>query len=118
MYLFAYCIFQHELQISALRRRIQLVEEERDRSNIRATVGIDNHSKIEEDLDESNRLRKIAESRSQDADDNCEILEQQLLEAQQLADSSNHKYEDAVRRFKMVQSENERALERAEEFER
>ena len=101
-----------------MRRRIQLVEEERGRCSIRAAAAIENHTKIEEDLEETNRLSKFAESRSQDADDNCEILEQQLLEAQQLADTSNHKYEDAVRRYKMVQSENERALERADEFER
>jgi len=37
---------------------------------------------------------------------------------QDLANTSNVKYEDAVRRYKMVQSENERALERADEFER
>ena len=63
-------------------------------------------------------MRKVAETISQDAEDNCEILEEQVLEAQELAEVSNHKYEDAVRRYKMVQSENERTLERADEFER
>jgi len=107
----------HELQIGALRRRIQLVEEERERCSVRLESANESLIKTESDLEESNRMRKVAETISQDAEDNCEILEEQVLEAQELAEVSNHKYEDAVRRYKMVQSENERTLERADEFE-
>ena len=44
-------------------------------------------------------------------------MEAELEEAQQIATASNHKYEDAQRKCKVVEGDLERILERAEEFE-
>ena len=44
-------------------------------------------------------------------------METQLEEAQQIALTANHKYEDSERKFKIVMNDLERIIERAEEFE-
>ena len=44
-------------------------------------------------------------------------METQLEEAQEIAKTSNHKYEDVERKLKIVENDLERILERAEEFE-
>ena len=44
-------------------------------------------------------------------------MESQLEEAQQIAQSANHKYEDVERKLKIVENDLERIVERAEEFE-
>ena len=44
-------------------------------------------------------------------------MESQLEEAQQIALTANHKYEDSERKFKIVMNDLERIIERAEEFE-
>ena len=45
-------------------------------------------------------------------------MESQLEEAQELAQTSNTKYEEARRRYRMVQNELERAVEKADDFEK
>ena len=44
-------------------------------------------------------------------------MEAELEEAQQIATASNHKYEDAQRKCKVVEGDLERIVERADEFE-
>ena len=85
-----------------MKRRKQLIIEELERCEKRAAEAIESVARIESSCEEDNRYRKIAEVRSQEAEDRIELMESQLEEAQELAQTSNTKYEEARRRYRMV----------------
>jgi len=61
--------------------------------------------------------RRAGEARSFAAEQGLEAMEAELEEAQSIATASNHKFEDAQRKCKVVEGDLERVIERAEEFE-
>ena len=61
--------------------------------------------------------RRAGEARSFAAEQSLEAMEAELEEAQSIATASNHKFEDAQRKCKVVEGDLERIIERAEEFE-
>ncbi|XP_055342220.1 tropomyosin isoforms c/e-like isoform X1 [Paramacrobiotus metropolitanus] len=103
-----------EAEVAALNRRIQLLEEDLERTEERLKSAT---SKLEEACaaaDESERNRKVLESRSITDEDRCAVLESQLAEARLMAEDADRKYDEVARKLAMVEADLERAEERAE----
>merc|ERR1711971_1477687 len=90
-----------EGEVAALNRRIQLLEEDLERSE-------------EKLADESERIRKALENKNNMEDDRVAILEAQLAQAKLIAEEADKKYEEVARKLAMVEADLERAEERAE----
>jgi len=106
-----------ELQVGALKRRIALLEEETSRNSQRLAENLEKIQQIEKAYNDNEEGKRIAEQQSFANEEAAEQLESQLEEANQIAMSSNHKFEDAERKLKIVENDHERIIEKAEEFE-
>ncbi|XP_042241073.1 tropomyosin isoform X16 [Homarus americanus] len=103
-----------EGEVAALNRRIQLLEEDLERSEERLNTATTKLAEASQAADESERARKCLENRANMEDDRVGILETQLAQAKHIAEEADKKYEEVARKLAMVEADLERAEERAE----
>ncbi|XP_071055307.1 tropomyosin isoforms c/e isoform X3 [Onthophagus taurus] len=103
-----------ESEVAALNRRIQLLEEDLERSEERLATATAKLAEASQAADESERIRKALENRTNMEDDRVAILESQLAQAKVIAEEADKKYEEVARKLAMVEADLERAEERAE----
>ncbi|XP_017035715.1 uncharacterized protein Tm1 isoform X9 [Drosophila kikkawai] len=106
-----------ESEVAALNRRIQLLEEDLERSEERLGSATAKLSEASQAADESERARKILENRALADEERMDALENQLKEARFLAEEADKKYDEVARKLAMVEADLERAEERAEQGE-
>ncbi|XP_064551474.1 adventurous-gliding motility protein Z isoform X5 [Drosophila montana] len=106
-----------ESEVLALNRRIQLLEEDLERSEERLGSATAKLSEASQAADESERARKILENRALADEERMDALENQLKEARFLAEEADKKYDEVARKLAMVEADLERAEERAEQGE-
>ncbi|XP_072937936.1 uncharacterized protein Tm1 isoform X5 [Epargyreus clarus] len=104
-----------ESEVAALNRRIQLLEEDLERSEERLATATAKLAEASQAADESERIRKALENRTNMEDDRVAILEAQLAQAKLIAEESDKKYEEVARKLVMMEQDLERAEERAEQ---
>ncbi|XP_075979814.1 uncharacterized protein LOC142978998 isoform X7 [Anticarsia gemmatalis] len=104
-----------ESEVAALNRRIQLLEEDLERSEERLATATAKLSEASQAADESERIRKALENRTNMEDDRVAILEAQLSQAKLIAEESDKKYEEVARKLVLMEQDLERAEERAEQ---
>ncbi|GFW71619.1 tropomyosin [Trichonephila clavipes] len=102
-----------ESEVAALNRRIQLLEEDLERSEERLKIATAKLEEASQAADESERIRKALENRTNMEDDRISLLETQLGQARLIAEESDKKYEEMARRIAMLEADLERAEERA-----
>merc|ERR1719189_1677227 len=68
-------------------------------------------------FEENERQRKVFEAKSFQNEEKAELQESQLIDATQIAEYSNRKYDDVQRKLKMVEDDLGRVVEKAEEYE-
>lgn len=107
-----------ELEVSALVRKIQLLEEETTRVNDRLNEVLEKLPQVEKTLEDNERTRKVLEANSFQNEEKSELQEIQLTEATIIAEESGRKYEEVTRKLRMVENDLERVVDRAEEFEK
>ncbi|KAK9729269.1 Tropomyosin [Popillia japonica] len=83
-----------ESEVAALNRRIQLLEEDLERSEERLATATAKLAEASQAADESERIRKALENRTNMEDDRVAILESQLSQAKQIAEEADKKYEE------------------------
>ncbi|XP_061379493.1 uncharacterized protein LOC116767939 isoform X17 [Danaus plexippus] len=83
-----------ESEVAALNRRIQLLEEDLERSEERLATATAKLAEASQAADESERIRKALENRTNMEDDRVAILEAQLSQAKLIAEESDKKYEE------------------------
>ncbi|CAH0553635.1 unnamed protein product [Brassicogethes aeneus] len=103
-----------ESEVAALNRRIQLLEEDLERSEERLASATSKLAEASAAADESERQRKVLENRSLADEERMDALENQLKEARFLAEEADKKYDEVARKLAMVEADLERAEERAE----
>nr|XP_045617626.1 tropomyosin isoform X10 [Procambarus clarkii] len=103
-----------EGEVAALNRRIQLLEEDLERSEERLNTATTKLAEASQAADESERMRKVLENRSLSDEERMDALENQLKEARFLAEEADRKYDEVARKLAMVEADLERAEERAE----
>ncbi|XP_045775978.1 tropomyosin isoform X19 [Maniola jurtina] len=106
-----------ESEVAALNRRIQLLEEDLERSEERLATATAKLAEASQAADESERIRKALENRTNMEDDRVAILEAQLAQAKLIAEESDKKYEEVARKLVLMEQDLERAEERAEQSE-
>ncbi|XP_071449970.1 uncharacterized protein [Hetaerina americana] len=106
-----------ESEVAALNRRIQLLEEDLERSEERLATATAKLAEASQAADESERMRKVLENRSLADEERMDALENQLKEARFLAEEADKKYDEVARKLAMVEADLERAEERAESGE-
>merc|ERR1712080_23361 len=85
----------------------------RERSEERLGTCTTKLAEASHSADESERVRKVLENRSNLEDDRVQILEAQLHQAKLIAEEADRKYDEAVRKLVILESDLERAEERA-----
>ncbi|CAF1621937.1 unnamed protein product [Adineta steineri] len=108
---------QAEGEIGGVTRRIQLVEEDLERTEERLSQATQKLDEASHAADESERGRKTLEQRTYQSDERIGTLEQQLAEAQLIAEDSDRKYDEVARRIAVMEVDLERAEDRAEAAE-
>ncbi|XP_071554071.1 uncharacterized protein Tm1 isoform X7 [Temnothorax nylanderi] len=103
-----------ESEVAALNRRIQLLEEDLERSEERLATATAKLAEASQAADESERIRKTLENRTNMEDDRVALLEQQLAQAKLIAEEADKKYEEVARKLVMMEQDLERAEEKAE----
>ncbi|XP_044262297.1 tropomyosin-2 isoform X4 [Tribolium madens] len=106
-----------ESEVAALNRRIQLLEEDLERSEERLATATAKLAEASAAADESERIRKALENRTNMEDDRVAILENQLSQAKLIAEEADKKYEEVARKLVLMEQDLERAEERAEQSE-
>jgi len=106
-----------ELEVSALVRRVQLLEEETTKVNSRLEEVLEKLSVIEKEGDEHERHRNILEGKSFQNEEKIELNESQVEEAKTIAEESDRKFEEISRKLKIVENDLERMVDRYEEQE-
>jgi len=106
-----------ELEVSALVRRVQLLEEETVRVNERLSEVVSKLAVVEKEGEDHERQRKILEAKSFQNEEKIELGETQADEAKTIAEESDRKYEEISRKLRIVENDLERINERAEDYE-
>uniref|UniRef100_A0A182IN16 Uncharacterized protein n=1 Tax=Anopheles atroparvus TaxID=41427 RepID=A0A182IN16_ANOAO len=103
-----------ESEVAALNRRIQLLEEDLERSEERLASATAKLSEASAAADESERIRKALENRTNMEDDRVAILEAQLSQAKLIAEEADKKYEEVARKLVLMEQDLERSEEKVE----
>uniref|UniRef100_A0A1B6E6I4 Tropomyosin n=1 Tax=Clastoptera arizonana TaxID=38151 RepID=A0A1B6E6I4_9HEMI len=85
-----------ESEVAALNRRIQLLEEDLERSEERLATATAKLAEASQAADESERERKVLENRSLADEERMDALENQLKEARFLAEEADKKYDEVI----------------------
>merc|ERR1712156_173475 len=102
-----------EAEVSALQRKIKLLEDSVERSNDRLEVITRNLHNANESLETSDGGRQAIESKYESTADKIESLEKQVAEAKKIAEESDQKCEEIVRKLVLSEHNKDRAEERA-----
>ncbi|XP_030375973.1 microtubule-associated protein futsch isoform X4 [Scaptodrosophila lebanonensis] len=103
-----------ESEVAALNRRIQLLEEDLERSEERLGSATAKLSEASQAADESERIRKALENRTNMEDDKVALLENQLAQAKLIAEEADKKYEEVARKLVLMEQDLERSEEKVE----
>ena len=105
-----------ELEVSALARQVQLLQETTKVTQDRLDEILEKLPVVEKNLEENERTRKVFEAKSFQNEEKAELQEGQLIDAVQIAEESNRKFDDVQRKLKMVEDELNAKVEKAEEY--
>jgi chromosome segregation ATPase len=106
-----------ELEVSALSRKIRLLEDEQSKVDERYKETVSKLADYETALEENERERKIHEAKSFSIEEKLELMGAQLEEATGIAEEADRKYEEVARKLRIVEGDLERMVDKSEEFE-
>ncbi|KAK0086092.1 hypothetical protein PV325_003880 [Microctonus aethiopoides] len=100
-----------ESEVAALNRRIQLLEEDLERSEERLATATAKLAEASQAADESERIRKALENRTNMEDDRVSALEQQLAQAKLIAEEADKNARKILENRSLADEERMDALE-------
>merc|ERR1712018_861599 len=104
-------------EVNALNRRIQNLEEDLEKSEERLVTATQKLDLASTAGDDSQRMCKVLENKSVSDEARMEALENQLKDARMIADEADKKYDDLLKKLVVIESDLERAEERADTSE-
>jgi hypothetical protein len=106
-----------ELEVSALERKIHLLEDEQSKVDERYKQTIAKLTEYEQSIETNERERKIHEAKSFAVEEKLELMVVQLEEATAIAEGADRKFEEVARKLRIVEGDLERMVDKSEEFE-
>ncbi|XP_048732489.2 tropomyosin isoform X21 [Ostrea edulis] len=103
-----------EQEIQGFNRRIQLLEEDMERSEERLQSATEKLEEASKAADESERGRRTLESRQRTDETRMDDMESKMRQLTDVADQSENRYTEAARKLCVLEGELERAEERYE----
>merc|ERR1712027_292869 len=101
-----------EGEVAALNRRIQMLEEDLEKSEERLLIATQKLDQASTAADDNQRMCKVLENKSLSDESRMEALENQLKEARMLAEEADKKYDECAKKLATVEGD----LDRAEEL--
>merc|ERR1719219_1907609 len=102
-----------EGEVAALNRRVASLEEDLEKSEERLLTATQKLDLAATAGDDSQRMCKVLENKALSDEARMESLENQLKDARILAEEADKKYDDIAKKLQMVESDLDRAEERA-----
>jgi len=102
-----------ENEVSAMQRKIKLLEDNIERNQDRLEIITRNLQNTTESLETSDDGRQAIESKYETTADKIESLEKQVAEAKKIAEESDQKCEEIVRKLVLSEHNKDRAEDRA-----
>merc|ERR1711892_569211 len=106
-----------ESEVSAMQRKIKLLEDNLERNQNRLEVITINLQNATETLESSDDGRQAIESKYESTAEKIESLEKQVAEAKKIAEDSDQKCEEIVRKLVLAEHHKDRAEERATRYD-
>merc|ERR1719491_2194279 len=100
-------------EVAALNRRVASLEEDLEKSEERLLTATQKLDLAATAGDDSQRMCKVLENKALSDEARMESLENQLKDARILAEEADKKYDDIAKKLQMVESDLDRAEERA-----
>merc|ERR1711990_1249395 len=102
-----------ESEVLALHRKIQLVEEDFDRTEEKLKEVTEKYDESAQAADDAERARKVLDNLNMNNEEKVEKLELALAEAQMIAEDSDKKYDEVQRKLAMTESDLERSTQKS-----
>merc|ERR1712227_195707 len=103
-----------ELEVAALNRRVQGIEGDLETCEDKLLLASQKLDKAATAADDSDRMRKVLESRAFQDEDRMAKLEEELKSARNQAEDADKKYDEVQKKLGQTETDLERAEERAE----
>merc|ERR1711988_652624 len=103
-----------ELEVAALNRRVQGIEGDLETCEDKLLLASQKLDKAATAADDSDRMRKVLESRAIQDEDRMAKLEEELKSARNQAEDADKKYDEVQKKLGQTETDLERAEERAE----
>jgi len=103
-----------ESELNTLNRRVNALEEDFEKSEERLALAALKNAEASQAADDANRMRKVLDNRAIEQTERIDLLESQLKEARFLAEEADRKYDEVAKKLAQVESDLERAEDRAE----
>merc|ERR1712147_535808 len=100
--------------VNALNRRVQGLEDDLETSEEKYLVAAQKLDKAATAADDSERMSKVLQNKSEDDEKRMESLEEDLKKARTKAEDADTKYEEVAKRLAQCETDLERAEERAD----
>merc|ERR1719334_2926707 len=107
-----------ESEVLALHRKIQLVEEDFDRTEEKLKEVTEKYEEATQAADDAERQRKVLDNLNMTNEDRVAKLELNLAEAQMIAEDSDKKYDEVQRKLAMTESDLDRITTKAEDLDK
>jgi len=103
-----------ESEVNNLNRRVNALEEDFEKSEERLAIAALKNAEASQAADDANRMRKVLDNRAIEQTERIDLLESQLKEARFLAEEADRKYDEVAKKLAQVESDLERAEDRAD----
>merc|ERR1712066_305043 len=102
------------LEVNSLNRRVLALEEDLEQCEDKLLLASQKLDKAATAADDSDRMRKVLETRAAQDEERMAKLEEELKDARNKAEDADKKYDEVVKKLKLIEEELETTEERAE----
>merc|ERR1712215_21692 len=103
-----------ELEMNALNRRVSGLEEDLEKTEGKMVAAVGKLDKAATASDDSERAKKVFQSKADEDEKRIAVLEKDLKEAREKAEAADNTYDEVAKKLAQCESELEKAEERAE----
>merc|ERR1712117_137140 len=103
-----------QLEMAALNRRVSGLEEDLEKTEEKMVAAVAKLDKAATASDDSERAKKVFQSKAEEDEKRITVLEKELKEAREKAEAADNNYDEVAKKLATCESELEKAEERAD----